>query len=340
MLPVTIKNDSYKLEVLISRPSGNTPRPLAVLTHGVPRARSSAEGVSNRRKFSPYAFIRTAEEFARRGYITAIVMRFGFGKSEGRYSENYVSCNNANFLTAGRNAAGIIGAAVDSLILRPDVDRDRILVVGHSGGGFGTIALTSQKGNKVTAAINFAGGRGANVAGKICSERKLVEAFTTFGQTSRVPSLWLYSRNDGYFSPDVSERLFDAFVDGGGEAKYELLDSFGKDGHQIFSSGLAGVHLWRNPVDRFLKTVGLPTWDSPPAELYKKIPPPEELNIRNRRKWERYLKGGDNKAFAISEDGYFGWSTRRRTVEEAEEGALGFCKGDCRIVSVNGKMVE
>jgi hypothetical protein len=65
----------------------------------------------------------------------------------------------------------------------------------------------------------------------------LVEAFKQFGSKSRVPSLWLYAKNDSFFDPAVVERMRAAFLDGGGDAKLVLFDPIGEDGHRMFGLG-------------------------------------------------------------------------------------------------------
>jgi len=63
------------------------------------------------------------------------------------------------------------------------------------------------------------------------------------------------------------------------------------------------------------------------------------ISSNGRKHWRRYLKAPNNKAFALSPKGRFGWRSGRRTVEEAKSGAFSYCKGECRIVSINGRMV-
>ena len=43
----------------------------------------------------------------------------------------------------------------------------------------------------------------------------LVAAFRAYGARSRVPSLWIYARNDSFFRPELVERMRAAFAEGG-----------------------------------------------------------------------------------------------------------------------------
>jgi len=209
--------------------------------------------------------------------------------------------------------------------------------VGQSAGGIGAVAVAAKNPPGVVAAINFAGGRGSRSHGEVCSEGDLVDAFETFGETARMPTLWVYAENDGYFNPRLARRFHEAFTSAGGKADLIQTGPFGKDGHGLFSYD--GIARWRPMIDDFLRKVGLPTWDTPP-DLPRAaiIEPPEGLSAKGQNSWRRYLNRADNKAFAKSRtSSRFGWRTGRNTIEEAKEGAMGYCKADdCEIISVNG----
>lgn len=330
-LKVTIDGDDFDLEALVLTPPSDEALPLAVLTHGSPRRASS------RRKMTTYQFMPQAMEFARRGYMTAIVMRRGYGKSEGRWFEEYGQCDFPYYERAARTTAGDIITAIGELKKRPGVDADRILVVGRSAGGIGAIALAAQNPPGVVAAINFAGGRGSRSHGEVCSEDDLVDAFGAFGKTAAIPTFWVYAENDGYFNPRLAGRFHDAFTASGGKAELIQTGPFGRDGHNLFSKD--GISRWQPMVDAFLRKIGLPTWDTPPPlQTAPNIAPPEGLSDRGRKHWRRYLDAPDNKAFVKSRTtSSFGWRSSRNTVEEAKKGALGYWKADdCEIISVNG----
>jgi hypothetical protein len=70
-----------------------------------------------------------------------------------------------------------------------------------------SVALTAQAPSGLVAAISFAGGRGSRDDDDVCNPDGLVQAFATFGKTSRVPMLWVYATNDLFFGPDLARRL-------------------------------------------------------------------------------------------------------------------------------------
>lgn len=236
------------LQALLIRPAGGGRYPLAVINHGSPRDRTE------RAKMTPASFVRQAEEFAKRGWTTVIVMRRGYGDSAGEYAES-TGCNNADYVTVGRAGAADIRTAIEFLKKRPDVDPERIISVGQSAGGFSAVALTENAPGGLVAVINFAGGRGSRKPDEVCAPERLIGAFAEFGKKSSTPMLWIYAQNDRYFSATLSRKFHEAFVKAGGKAEYSLQPAFGDDGHRLFARG---VKLWTPVVDEFLRKQGLP----------------------------------------------------------------------------------
>ncbi len=98
--------------------------------------------------------------------------------------------------------------------------------MSRTRGGWGVLALASRHPRTLTAAINFAGGRGGRMDDKPnnnCARDRLVNVAHEFGRTARTPTLWLYSENDSYFAPTLAQRMVDAFRSGGGKAEYHAL---------------------------------------------------------------------------------------------------------------------
>ena len=91
---VLLGGDLGGLEALLVRPSDPGRYPLAMLAHGSPR--SGADRVA----MTPLAMLPQALEFARRGWAAAVVMRRGYGNSDGGWAETYGSCDNPNYIAA------------------------------------------------------------------------------------------------------------------------------------------------------------------------------------------------------------------------------------------------
>lgn len=57
-----------------------------------------------------------------------------------------------------------------------------------------------------------------------------------------------------------------------------------------------------------------------------KLTPPSELCQPHKKIFAKYLAAPNHKAFSVSSDGSYGWSSGRGTVEEAKKDALAFCQ--------------
>jgi pimeloyl-ACP methyl ester carboxylesterase len=218
------------------------------------------------RSFFPVIEFRDAALwFARQGYVVVAPVRPGYGATAieiperglfGLFFSGVGNCSDANFRDAGLAIASIDRWVMEYMSLQPFIKRDEVVVVGQSGGGWGAIALASQNPTSVRAIIGFAAGRGGHLNGKPntnCAPDNLVEAAAQFGQTARIPMLWIYTHNDSYFGPELTRRLAAAFQGAGGNVEYRLLPDFGGDGHFMIDSADA-IQLWAPLVSEFLKS--------------------------------------------------------------------------------------
>ena len=97
------------------------------------------------------------------------------------------------------------------------------MIVGHSAGAWGALALASEQLRGVAAIIAFAPGRGGHAndfPNQVCAPHTLMAAAAEFGKTARVPVTWLVAANDSYFSPALSRQLADAFRGAGGKGGF------------------------------------------------------------------------------------------------------------------------
>jgi dienelactone hydrolase len=304
---------------LLVRPREPGRYPLALIAHGSPRS------PADRPNMTPLAMLPQAIEFARRGWAAVVVMRRGYGNSDGGWTEDYGACANPHYAAAGAAAAADLTAAIAALRNRPDIDASRIISVGVSAGGFATVALTADAPPGLVAAISFAGGRGSLHDGEVCRDDQLVEAFRAFGRRSRIPMLWVYADNDHFFGPQLAERLKQAFTAGGGIVEFVAAPAFDNDGHRLFSQ--AGIAEWTPLVDAFLRRRGLALRASPlPAPPRPPLTAPAVLSANGRGAFESYLMSPPHKAFALSRDGHFGWQSSQRTPAAASAGALDYCR--------------
>lgn len=233
-------------------PEGPGPHPVAIFNHGSPPKASDRPSVNPK---YPVA----AEQFLHWGFMVISVARRGYGETGGDWAEQYGSCNRPQFARAALTTAEDIAAVVAHVQSLSNADAKRIVLVGQSAGGWGVLGAATQEALPVKAVINFAGGRGGmrdGIANNNCSPDLLVEAAGELGARAKRPSLWLYTENDKFFAPELSQRMADAYRARGGPAQYLLLPAIGKDGHSLFSLK-DGPALWAQPVKKFLQTQAL-----------------------------------------------------------------------------------
>ena len=243
-----LKDKQILLEGTLFRQQLGGPFPLVILSHGY-------MDPAKRRKQGRIRFEKQSQEFVKRGFAVVIPMRRGYGKSEGNCTEDFSDCSKIDLYQAGLESAKDLLATVRFMETQPYIDGRKLLLAGHSAGGFASLAAASQEVDGLLGVINFAGGRGARGQ---CSPRQLSRAMEKFGRTTKVTTWWLYSQNDGFFSPACVKEMHDAFQKAGGKVKLVMLPPFGKDGH-YFLPNERGLPLWTYEVDKFLAEIGFPS---------------------------------------------------------------------------------
>ncbi len=288
----------FPLPVLafVVKPVGDGPFPLVIMNHGI------ALGLQERTMFPTIEYRAAARWFANQGYVVISPVRYGASslddKDQGLYGAVFAhigSCDNPNFRGPGLAIATLNEWVIDYMSKKKIIQPGKVVVVGQSGGGWGSIALASRNPSSVRAIVTFAAGRGGRVDGKPdnnCAPDKLVAATGEFGQTARVPMLWIYAENDSYFGPKLTKRMHDAFLAAGGNAEYRMLPPFGSDGHFMIDSPDA-VPIWSPLVRRFLEkhsatgSTRQQASKTSSAELQVKAPRvriPEKIQYSNWRK--------------------------------------------------------
>ena len=331
---VLLGGDFGGLEALLVRPSDPGRYPLALLAHGSPRS------AADRTAMTPLAMLPQALEFPRRGWAAAVVMRRGYGNSDGGWAEGFGSCDNPNYIAAGNAGAADLKLALDFISHRQDIDPAHMIAVGVSAGGFDTVALTADPPPGLLAAISFAGGRGSPQDDQVCRPDRLIEAFRTFGMRSRLPMLWVYAENDRFFGPALAKQLDAAFTGAGGQVDFVTAPPFGSNGHFLFSP--LGIPGWTPYVDTFLKQQNLTMRATLLALPPPTISAPKILGLNGQKAFATFLIDAPHKAFATSPDGSFGYQSGMRTAEAAKAGALKFCQQHsphCDVMFVDDEAV-
>jgi dienelactone hydrolase len=234
---------------ILFRPAGDGPFRLALIAH------ASSQSLLRRAQMPQPEYRALAAWLVKRGFAVLVPQRPGHGATGGRYLEDQGGCDEADYSRAGRATANEIAAAMGFMRKQSFIRQDGIVIVGHSAGGWGALALAGEDPKAVSAIIAFAPGRGGHAndfPDQVCAPHTLISSAAEFGQAARVPVTWLVAANDSYFSPDLSRQLADAFRRGGGEVAFRVLPASGSEGHWLVETE-AGIKSASPELDRALK---------------------------------------------------------------------------------------
>ena len=218
---------------LLFRPAGTGPFPLAVIAH------ASTQNVLRRAQMPQPEYRALAAFLVARGFAVLVPERLGHGATGGRYVEDQGGCDEADYARSGRATAEQIRLALEHLRKQDFIRKEAAIVIGHSAGGWGALALANADPKTISAIAVFAPGRGGHANDeptKICAPHTLLAAAAEFGKGARVPVTWLVAANDSYFSPSFSKALADAFRGSGGKADFRTLPAVGGEGHWLIES--------------------------------------------------------------------------------------------------------
>ena len=234
----------------LCRPPGDAPRRLAVLNHGKPVSTAEIEAFT-----LPSCEAEQVRWFLERGFAVILPLRRGYGASAGPVAERNPTCApSRDYAPSALESARDIRATIDYATALPGILPERVVVVGQSAGGLGTVALASLNDRRIAALASMAGGDGGHlnrVPGAVCQPQALEAAMARFGATAKAPMLWVYTANDSYFAPDLAAAMHRAFTAAGGRAELAALPAWGRDGHILFT-GRGGSAIWGPLMERFL----------------------------------------------------------------------------------------
>jgi dienelactone hydrolase len=234
---------------LLYRPSGDGPFRLAVIAH------ASTQNAIRRAQMPQPEYRALAAFLVARGFAVLVPERAGHGLTGGRYLEDQGGCDEANYSRSGYATADAIGAALGYLRGQPFIRQDGAIIVGHSAGGWGALAMAAGNTPGIVAIIAFAPGRGGHAndfPNQVCAPHTLTLSAAEFGEDAKLPVTWLVAANDSYFSPELSRQLADAFHTAGGKVDFHVLPATGSEGHWLAETE-AGVKIAGPEIDRALK---------------------------------------------------------------------------------------
>jgi dienelactone hydrolase len=239
----------HPAHAVLFRPSGDGPFPLALIAH------ASTQNVLRRAQMPQPEYRALAGFLVARGFAVLVPERPGHGATGGKYLEDQGGCDEADYAKSGRATADEIAAAMGFARKQPFIRPEGMVVIGHSAGAWGALALAGENPGDVAAIIAFAPGRGGRAndqPNQVCAPHSLIAAAAEFGKGALVPVTWLVAANDSYFSPVLSRQLADAFRNGGGSVDFRVLAAYGSEGHWLPETE-GGVRSAASELDRALK---------------------------------------------------------------------------------------
>ncbi|GKV93568.1 dienelactone hydrolase family protein [Pectobacterium aroidearum] len=340
-LQVTLNNgEPALLDAFVTRPVSQTKLPVVVITNGTV---GTAE--FDRWEINPNRESSTALAFARHGYAAVTVLREGYGYSSGGAEYSGGSCKQPLHKLAGEKDTRDILAALEVIRLQPWASPDKAVLAGMSAGGFAVLATSAVNPPGVQAIINFDGGRGSIDGKSLCDRAGLINAFTTYGLTARIPSLWLYSSNDQSFTPEMGRAFSEAYRSGGGNAAFIEMPAFGTNGHVFMDT--APEDFWWKTVAGFLAQQHLPVDEVVSLPTVHLTSPANLNNLAGKKAFRKYEAARlYEKAFATGKDGAWGTAYWARTGHEAADTAVRNCEkfqpkgaANCTVYAINDVVV-
>ena len=137
-----IDGKSVRLEGLVLKRADLTGKlPIALITHG------KSANLTDMLESKAADYAGSARDLARRGWLSVVVMRRGFGQSDGPMPVE-MTCDTASFANRFAADADDLQGAMDIIVKRPDADPDRAIAIGVSAGGAAAMALCCPQPEK------------------------------------------------------------------------------------------------------------------------------------------------------------------------------------------------
>jgi dienelactone hydrolase len=246
IIPVKIDGKCYNLEGLLYSPiDGKGIHPLIIMTHG----RNGPHPNINYNEVYNYRELNTA--LAGKGFLVLMVVRRGYGNSDGPDSE-YLETAEASGLAGAED----IQAVADVMATKPSVDKSKVVIIGQSQGGWVSLACSTLGIPGLLGTINISGATNFQKANdkSIRSsevEDQLCAAAGIYGKSAKVPTLWIYAENDNHLPASV-HKWFDTFLRAGGKGYLVIKPPYKNNGHSIVKVPA----LFIEDIMRFFKEIG------------------------------------------------------------------------------------
>ena len=254
---------TIRLVTYVYRPLKNDRHEVVLFSHGSTGGLVSSPKEPGGSNAPPRTVIQF---FVSRGYTVVAPMRRGRGESTGTYVEECSvftgQCTGADQVTLGergiREALLDTDAVIQQLILGRLVPREsKILLAGHSRGGFLSLILGGERPTLIRGVINFAGGW-YGVTDRLTSAENQQRVddqkarLTRAAKSAGAPTIWFYAARDPLYKDGVPQELLRYWQAAGGRAEFVFIAQ-----HSLPNAHLAlsDLRLWEQQADAFLKTI-------------------------------------------------------------------------------------
>ncbi len=275
-LLVQLGGRPVQLETLVvKRKDAQGRLPIALITHG------QAPTDSGRGATTAASFSRQARDMAWRGWLAVVVVRRGYGASDGPILPG-PACKGEDFASYFRENGRDLAAVLPVIAARADAKADTVIAIGHSMGGASVLGLAALAPPGLKAVVNLSGGLRKTEC-ENGGARERAEAIAALAPAIKVPSLWVYAANDSFFSPASVDQMYEAAIKGGMNVQRVALPDIDKDGHYLFGIPAGRLAILK-ALDPFLRLKGLPTWPTAlNAQVQKALDgtEPTPQNVRN-----------------------------------------------------------
>lgn len=233
------RDSPIRLEVLATEPSQWNGK-IVVINHGSTGRGHGANGYDESRIKTPVRFAKLGSAWVAKGYRVFVLMRKGRGNSEGSFTEEDArTCAWSDQMRGVDEAMAQLDQFIDWLRIEYKVDK--IIVMGHSRGGFLASHYSARHPEKVDFAVNISGGWTTVCEAKNRMTHRALN--DSAGQFKR--QAWIYSSKDSYFSDsDLDDYAQIAAKTG---IDFIKLDTLTGDGHAFAT---ANPKLWVDRVER------------------------------------------------------------------------------------------
>ena len=255
---------TIRLVTYVYRPVKNDRHEVAVFSHGSTGGLSRSPKEPGGGNAIPPSVV---QYLVTRGYTLVAPMRRGRGESTGTYVEECSvftgECTVGDQVKLGergiREALLDTNAVIDQIVLGRLAPRDaKVLLVGHSRGGFLSLILAGERPGLAKAVINFSGGwYGVTERLTAAENQQRMDdhkaRLTRAAERAGVPTLWFYAARDPFYKDGVPQELRRYWQEAGGRSEFVFIAE-----HSLPNAHLAlsDPKLWEPQADALLKDAG------------------------------------------------------------------------------------